>query len=87
MLFSGMTPFDAVNYAMTGVGTGGMAPHDASMGYYGSMPQWTMILFMVLGATNFVALYYAIFRRTPKALIRDKQFQMMIAIIVLTTLL
>lgn len=52
----GMDWFDAVNFSISAVATGGYAPRAQSIGYYHSIPIdiATMIL-MLLGATNFNA--------------------------------
>lgn len=56
----GMTWFDAINHAMTTVGTGGFSTHDSSFGYfsgYQTFPAllWTGFVFMIAGALPFVA--------------------------------
>lgn len=52
----GMTPFDALNHAMTTVCTGGLSTHDVSFGYFQSPAlRWTAILFMLAGAVPFLA--------------------------------
>ncbi|MGM9971983.1 MAG: TrkH family potassium uptake protein [Anaeroplasmataceae bacterium] len=54
-LICGMKPFDAINYAMAAVSTGGFATHSESVYYFNSIPIEiiTMVL-MLLGSTNFV---------------------------------
>ncbi len=53
----GMTPFDALNHAMTTICTAGFSTHDASFGYFDSPAlEWAAILFMVLGALPFLSL-------------------------------
>lgn len=55
LYFSGMNLFDAINHAMTGVGTGGFSTHARSVGFYGSLAVWyAAILSMIMGAINFV---------------------------------
>jgi trk system potassium uptake protein len=52
-----MTPFDAVNHAMTTLSTGGYSTHDASFAYFDNLStQWVAIVFMLIGATPFTAL-------------------------------
>jgi len=71
----GMSSFDALNYAMTGLGTGGMAPHTSSVAYYSSLTiHVAVIILMILGATNFATIYYASTKRSPKEFLKDKQF-------------
>ena len=53
----GMTPFDALNHAMTTICTAGFSTHDASFAYFDSPAlEWTAIVFMILGALPFLAL-------------------------------
>ncbi len=55
LYFAGMSFFDALNHAMTGVGTGGFSTHARSVGYYNSLFVWyAAILSMIMGAINFV---------------------------------
>ncbi len=55
LYLAGMNFFDALNHAMTGVGTGGFSTHSLSVGYYSSLSVWyAAIASMVLGAINFV---------------------------------
>ena len=51
----GMGWFEALNHAMTTISTGGFSTHDLSLGYYTSPSiQWTVTLFMFLGALPFI---------------------------------
>jgi trk system potassium uptake protein TrkH len=51
LMAAGMTPFDAVNHAMTAIATGGLSTKDASIGAYQSLPiEIVLIVFMTLGA-------------------------------------
>ena len=55
----GMTPFDAVNYAMCAVSTGGFATHPESLGFYHSpFIDLTAIVLMFVGGTNFMVTMY-----------------------------
>ena len=58
----GMTPFDSVAHAFTTVSTGGFSTHNASIGFYSGsgnfrLIEYTIIVFMFLGGTNFVVHY------------------------------
>lgn len=80
---AGMSGFDAVNHAMTTVSTGGYSTHDASMGYFSSMPiLWVSTAFMLLGALPF-ALYVHAVRVSPAALWRDRQVVGFLQLVVL----
>lgn len=55
-LLLGMTPFDALNHAMTTVCTGGLSTHDMSFGYFESDAlHWAAVVFMTAGAIPFMA--------------------------------
>jgi trk system potassium uptake protein TrkH len=52
----GMTPFDALNHALTTLPTAGYSTHDASFGYFNSHAlEWAAVVFMMLGAMPFLA--------------------------------
>jgi len=59
---SGMSPFDAINHAMTTIAIGGFSTHDASIGYYDSLwIQGWIVCFMILAGINFT-LHFAAMR-------------------------
>lgn len=59
---NGMSLFDALTHAMTGLGTGGMSTHDASIGYFHSMSIEAVTIFlMIMGAVNFTV-HYKVFK-------------------------
>ncbi|AUX10252.1 potassium transporter TrkH [Halalkaliarchaeum desulfuricum] len=53
-----MTPFMALSHAFTGVATAGFSPSPGSLGAFSAAAQWTIIPFMIIGATNFILIYY-----------------------------
>jgi len=57
----GMTPFDAINHALTTMATGGFSTRNPSMQAFDSpYIQYTIILFMLLAGTNFSVLYLGV---------------------------
>ena len=51
LFLAGMSPFEAVNYAMSSIATGGFATKNASVGYYDNVKiELILMLFMYLGA-------------------------------------
>ena len=61
---AGMTPFDAINHAMTTLSTGGFSTHDQSIGYFHNpMIEWTIIVFMILGGLPLVLGPYIFFKK------------------------
>lgn len=77
LFLAGMSPFDAVNHAMTTVAIGGFSTHDASLGYYDSpMIRGVVVMFMFLAGINFT-LHFAALRRgfSLATYIRDAEFR------------
>jgi trk system potassium uptake protein TrkH len=55
--FAGMSPFDAINHAMTTISTGGYSTHDASIGYFHSdLVHWVSVFFMAISSLPFLIL-------------------------------
>lgn len=73
-MLTGMSPFDAINHAMTTLSTGGYSTHDASFGHFGAASQWVSILFMIAGASPFIA-FVKFASGRPRALLDDPQIQ------------
>jgi trk system potassium uptake protein TrkH len=64
LVVEGMSLYDAVSHAFTALSTGGYSPYDASIAHYGGAGypyaraiEYTLILGMVLGGTNFFIHY------------------------------
>ena len=84
----GMSPFDAVNYAMTVTATGGFATHDASTGYFNSAAiDYTAIVFMFLSGISFSLLYAALLQRKLKRLFKNAEFCFYAALTLAATVL
>lgn len=84
----GMSPFDAVNYAMTVTATGGFATHDASTGYFNSAAiDYTAIVFMFLSGVSFSLLYAALLQRKFKRLFKNAEFCFYAALTLAATVL
>ena len=83
---AGMSPFDAINHAMTTVATGGYSTYDASLGHFASAPiDWIAVAFMILGALPF-ALYVKAFQDRGRALVTDQQVRGFLLLILSSTL-
>lgn len=85
---AGMTPFDAICYSFSTVALGGLAPHDASIGYYQKpIFEWITSFFMLMSMVNF-ALYFLAWRaRSLKVIFRDAEFQFCMAVVVVIVVL
>lgn len=83
----GMTPFDAINHAMTTISTGGYSTSDASMGKYDTTGMlWVSSFFMLLGSLPFIVLLQTL-RVGPLVLVRDDQIAFFLTMVLLATLL
>ena len=79
---AGMTPFDAICYSFSTVALGGLAPHDASIGYYQKpIFEWITSCFMLMSMVNF-ALYFLAWRaRSLKVILRDPEFRFCMTVV------
>lgn len=82
---AGMTPFDALNHAMTTVSTGGYATDDRSMGRFDNPVLWVGTLFMLIGALPFT-LIIGFVNRPRRALLTNQQVVGLLAIVATATL-
>ena len=88
----GVSPFDAICHAFSTLATGGFSTFNASIGHFAAetnlnapVIELVVILFMFLGGTNFVLLYYVVLRR-PKVMFKDPEWRTYLAIIAGVTL-
>ena len=82
----GMSPFDAVNYAMTVTATGGFATHDASTGYFNNAAiDYTAIVFMFLSGVSFALLYASLLQGKVKQLLKNAEFRFYTALTLAAT--
>lgn len=78
----GMTPFEAVNYAMSAIATGGFATKNASVGYYNSVGiEMVLSLFMVLGSLP-MTFYIMIVQRRDLHSFRTEQVTFFLKVLV-----
>ncbi|GAA0590761.1 TrkH family potassium uptake protein [Caenispirillum bisanense] len=83
---AGMTPFEAMNHAMTTLSTGGYSTSDASMGHFDSaLIHWIGTIFMAAGALPFV-LYLKMVRGGLRPLIHDSQVKAFVGFLGFVTL-
>ena len=84
--WAGMSPFDAINHAMSAISTGGFSTSDQSLAKW-DIPavHWVAVVVMILGSLPFT-LYVATLRGHRKALIKDQQVQGLLAMLVATWL-
>jgi trk system potassium uptake protein TrkH len=85
--FAGMTPFDALNYAMATTATGGFSTHATSAEYFRSPTvEYLCTLFCFLSGVNFVLFYAAFVKGKWKRLFSSVEFRFYTGVIAVFTL-
>jgi trk system potassium uptake protein TrkH len=83
---AGMKPWEAINHAMTALGTGGFAVTDNSMTYYNNpLIELAIIPMMILGAIPFLV-HYKVLKGNLKAFLKDMQCKAFLVILLLLLL-
>lgn len=73
---AGMSPFDALNHALTTSATGGFSTHDLSVGYFNSPAiEWILTLFMFIGGLPLM-LGILLFRRHFDTIRENEQIKL-----------
>lgn len=86
-LLAGMPLFDSICNTFHMVSTGGMSIKNANMGFYhNDIIYLISIVLMILGATSFLA-HYKVIKTKGKSLFGDLQFQIIISVIAIVTLM
>jgi trk system potassium uptake protein TrkH len=81
-----MTFFNAVAHSFTTIATAGFSPEARSIEPFAATTQWVIVVFMVMGGTNFALLYAGIILRRPVALARDEEFRVYLALLAIASL-
>ena len=85
----GMSPFDAICHAFSTVAIGGFSTHDASIGFYDSVPiMMVSSVFMYIAAINFGLHFTAWRRRSPGPYLGDSEtvfFSSVLAVCIVIT--
>jgi trk system potassium uptake protein len=76
-----MSPYEALAHALTTMPTGGFSTEARSIEAFGAATQWVIVGFMVAAGMNFALLYRALVRRQPRALVRDEEFRLYLALL------
>jgi trk system potassium uptake protein TrkH len=87
LVAAGLSPFDALNHALTTLATGGFSTRDASIGAYASPAvEWIVLVFMAFAGVSFV-LHYRLLTRGPAGIWRDAELRYYLAVLAAATLL
>lgn len=80
----GMSPFDALNHALTTLSTGGFSTSDASFGAFQGPAEYVASFFMILASLPFVR-YIQLVAGTARPLMRDVQIHGYLLVILAVT--
>jgi trk system potassium uptake protein TrkH len=87
LILAGMNIYDAFVHTMDGISTAGFSDKNMSVGHFQSVyVEGIIIIFMVLGATNF-ALHYGFFKKGIRAYTASEEFRFYILVMVVATVL
>ena len=91
LMLGGMQLFDAVTHTFSTVSTGGFSPYNDNLDHFdlllnSSYVQWVIIVFMILSGMNF-NLYFLVFKKGLKSLLKDSEFKLYTILIAAVSLL
>ncbi len=82
----GMNSFDAINYSMTTIATGGFSPHNDSVAHFHSPAmEYTSTLFCFLSGINFIVLFRLFVKRDVTGLINNTEIKVYSALTLVFT--
>ena len=77
-----MTPYEALAHAFSTMPTGGFSTQPGlGRRSFSAAAQWILVLFMAVAGANFVLMFRALVRRRPRALARDEEFRLYVALV------
>jgi trk system potassium uptake protein len=80
-----MTPYEALAHSFATMPTGGFSTKPDSAASFSAESQWILALFMAIAGANFALLYRAFVRRRPRALARDEEFRLYVALVIVAS--
>jgi trk system potassium uptake protein TrkH len=88
LLIAGLPIFDAMAVTLSTTPIGGFTPTDLSIGAYNSLfVEAIVIFFMIAAGINFGLYYFLIFKRQPMRLLKNSEFKLYIALLIVVTLI
>jgi trk system potassium uptake protein len=81
-----MSPFEALAHTLSTLPTGGFSTEARGVEAFGAASQWVIAGFMALAGVNFALLFRALVRRHPGPLVRDEEFRLYSALLLLASL-
>ncbi len=80
-----MTPYEALAHAFSTMPTGGFSTKANSIEAFSAAAQWIIALFMLIAGANFVLMYRGIVRRRPRVFVRDEEFRLYLALLLVAS--
>jgi len=80
---AGISWWHALNYAMTGIATGGFGVTDGNIGDFGLAPRLVMSAIVIVGAISFAVHYRLLVQRRLRAFSRDREVRLLMALLVI----
>ena len=81
LAIAGLSLYEAITHALTTVSTGGFSPKARGIEAYAANVQWIVVVFILLGGSNFALLYRGLRSRArlPRMLWSDREWRFYIA--------
>jgi trk system potassium uptake protein len=76
-----MDTYQSLAHALTTLPTGGFSTEAKSIGAFAAISQWTIVVLMVVGGTNFLLLHRALIRRRVRSALRDEELRLYLFIL------
>jgi trk system potassium uptake protein TrkH len=76
-----MDTYQAFAHALSTTGTGSFSTEPRSIGAFGPVTQWTIVLFMAVAGANFLVLHRALIQRRPREALRDEELRLYLALL------
>jgi trk system potassium uptake protein TrkH len=77
-----MSGYQAFAHTLSTLGTGSFSTESRSIGAFGALTQWTMVVFMAIAGTNFLLLHRALIQRRAREAARDEELRLYLTILV-----
>ncbi len=87
LTLAGMRPFEALCHSFSTLGTGGFSTRTASIGAFGPLIQYIVILFMLLAGMSFVQHFRFWVERQPRVVLKDYEVRTYLIVVAVATVL
>jgi trk system potassium uptake protein TrkH len=81
-----MSEYEALAHAFSTIPTGGFSTQPNSIEAFSPAAQWLIALFMLIAGVNFVLLFRGLVRRRPRVFVRDEEFRLYIALVLVASI-